>query len=221
MRKHSLAVVVFGPIALYLLAMIVLAGAYLQPPLLGWLGLGIVSVVALSLGAVAYRLYPRLGINAARVHHPELDDRFRLLVVSLSEVDPAELEAAVAVRLVGRRGIVKVVAPLAASTVHLLTADEEPEGAAAAERLEHVLGMLARAGITASGEVGTDDPLQATGDALAEFPADEVLLLATVPARRDAGGETFERRARDLFGVPVTPLYGAARHEPQTVAVAS
>lgn len=48
----------------------------------------------------------------------------------------------------------------------------------AGRRLETSLDELNRAGISASGEIGDSDPLIAAGDALRQFAADEVLIVA-------------------------------------------
>jgi hypothetical protein len=50
----------------------------------------------------------------------------------------------------------------------------------AGRRLETSLDELNRAGISASGEIGDSDPLVAAGDALRQFAADEVLIVAHV-----------------------------------------
>ena len=58
---------------------------------------------------------------------------------------------------------------------HTLGDIDEPK-AEAEERLGEVLEELRRSGITAAGEVGDPDPIQAAQDALLKAPADEVLI---------------------------------------------
>ena len=101
-----------------------------------------------------------------------------------------------------------MIAPVIATTLHFATADEADESAAAERRLEATLAALAVAGIPARGSVGTDDPLQATADALADFRAHEILLVSPLRSRRSWLDRDFERRGRDLFGVPVSTVYG-------------
>ena len=79
------------------------------------------------------------------------------------------------------------------------------------------MAALAEAGIPAQGAIGTDDPLQATGDVLHDFPADEILLVGPLPSQRQWLDRDFERRARDLFGVPVSTVFGAPGKLPMTV----
>ena len=54
------------------------------------------------------------------------------------------------------------------------------------------------------GAVGSDDPLQAIGDALAVFRAGEVLLVAPEMSRRRWLDYDLERQARDVYGVHVS-----------------
>ena len=59
---------------------------------------------------------------------------------------------------------------------------EETARAAAGERLEGLVAGLRRAGLAASGRLGPDAPVQALGDALAVFPAAEVLIVTAEDA---------------------------------------
>jgi hypothetical protein len=67
---------------------------------------------------------------------------------------------------------------------------------------EAVLG-LEGLGIESHGMVGSDDPLQAIGDAFAGFPASEILLVAQ---ERRSFEHDLERKARDAFGVHVSTV---------------
>jgi hypothetical protein len=95
-----------------------------------------------------------------------------------------------------------VIAPVLASPLHFLTEEEEHETAIATRRLDEMLALLAQAGISAQGKVGADDPLQAIGDALPTFLADEVLMLAP-----EGGAQTWlehgvEQSIRELYALP-------------------
>jgi len=72
---------------------------------------------------------------------------------------------------------VRVVVPAVEANVfrHTLGDIDEPKRQAE-ERLRAALDSLSRGGVTASGEVGDPDPVQAAQDALLEAPADEVLI---------------------------------------------
>ncbi len=207
MQKRSLSVVVFTPILVYLVAMLALAVFSLHPPTLGWIGLGLLSAAGLATGWLAVTLIPRMGVNVVR-HHPGAEAPYRLLVVADAEIEPSELCSAARLRVMSRPSEVRVVAPVLVSALHYLSADEGGEHAAAERRLADALAALGSAGIHALGTVGVDDPMQAVGDVLVQFPADELLLVATLPASREWNERHFEQRARDLFGLPVSTLYG-------------
>jgi hypothetical protein len=78
---------------------------------------------------------------------------------------------------------------------------------------------LETAGITASGAIGTDDPLQAVADVLAGFPAHEILFVSTSRQRREWSDRDFELRARDLFWVPVATVWAPSGRAIATAAV--
>jgi len=208
-RDHF-ARIVFLPILLYVALMFGLALFVAHPPLLGWVGLAVVAVVALLAGALALAFFSRMRTNADRLH-PHTGPLFRLLVVSDVDAEPAELRSAVGLRTIGRRVEVRVVAPVLASPLHFFSADEDGERSDAARRLRSTVAALANAGIPARGLIGADDPLQAVDDALRGFPADEILLVSRLQSARSWLDRDFERRARDLFGVPVSTLFGPTR----------
>lgn len=208
MRTRSLAPVVFTPILVFLAAMLAFAAFSLHPPLLGWIGLGLASLLALAVGALATRLAPRMGTNAERLH-PLAGEVYRLLIVAAADLEPGELGPAVALRALGRRCEVRVVAPVIAGLLHFVTADERREQACAERRMRATLRELSAAGIDALGAVGTDDPLRAVADVLPGFPADEILFVGPLPSARGFAERRFEQRARDVLGVPVSTLYGS------------
>ena len=207
MGKRSFIPLVFRPIIAYLAVQLAIAAFVVHPPTLGWIGLLVATVVALVLGGIAVTLFPRMRTNIERRHpHPGLV--YRLLVVADSNVEPAELCSAARLRVLGRHAEVRVVAPVVATPLHFLAADEDREHDEAQRRLESVLRALADIGIHAQGVVGADDPLQAVGDALAGFRADEILLVDSLPAARSWLDRDFERQARDLFDLPVSTVFG-------------
>lgn len=186
MVRRPVALAVFTPIVVYLVAMALLAALSLHPPpLLGWIGLGVVALIALTIGSAAVVLFPRLGVNAER-QRPRAGERYRLLVVAEADLEAAELGSAVGVRLLGRSGEVLVLAPAVASGLRFLTTDEESAERRAQARLARALAALDERQIAAVGVLGTDDPLKATADVLAGFAADErdsLRRLATCQAR--------------------------------------
>lgn len=219
MARRSPRMIVLAPIVVYLAAMALLAVFVLHPPTLGWIGLAALAVAALAVGLLAVALLPRLGENAVRVH-PRTGELFRLLIVADTEVEPSELVLATRLRLIGRRAEVRVVCPLMATPLHFLAGDEGREQTAADRRLCRALEALAAAGIESQGSVGTDDPVQAAADLLPAFPADEILFVGPLAPSRGWLEQDFERRARDLLGVPVSTVFGlAAASSPLATAI--
>ena len=209
-RNRSVALIVFGSIAGYSTVMLALALFVLHPPALGWIGFGVATVAASLAGATLVLAFAHTRTNAVRLH-PRPGAVYRLVVVSDTDVEPAELLSAVRLRVVGRAAEVRVVAPVMTTPLRFLAAAEEGDEAEAAGRLAMTLILLRRVGIKAQGVVGTDDPLQAVGDVLADFPANEILLVGTLSSRRGWLDRDFEREARDRFGVPVATVF--ARRE--------
>ena len=207
MRKEPFAPLVFGSVVLYFGLMTALAAFVVHPPLLGWIGLAAATAAGLLAATLTVVFLSRMRTNAVRLR-PRAGAVYRLLVVSDVDVEPAELSAAVALRTRGRRAQIHVVAPVMSAGLHFLTAEEDREQASAAGRLARALRTLAEAGIVARGTIGTDDPLQAVGDALIDFAADEVLLVSALQSRRSWLDRDFELRARDTFGVPVSTVFG-------------
>lgn len=101
----------------------------------------------------------------------------RILVVANRTCPCPELHAAVLDRLGDPPGHVLVVAPaLNESRLAHFVSDSDEAAAAARERLDLAVEQLAGDGVTVDGVVGDAVPLRAIADALAEFPADEVVI---------------------------------------------
>jgi hypothetical protein len=92
---------------------------------------------------------------------------------------------------------VLVVAPALNSRIRRWASDEDRARRRAAERLRAHLDELERRGVHAEGRVGDADPLLAIADALATFPADEIVIAGPVPL-----AEKLILRARRRFHVP-------------------
>lgn len=166
------------PVTGYLAVLLVVAVFVVKPPPLGWIGFGVAATIGILIAGLASVLFPRMRTNAVRLH-PRLDGRFRLLVVADAHCASPSLSRAVRDALGGRTGEVLVVAPVLSSPLHFLTDDEDREREDARVRLSEALQGLTQLGIETRGLVGTDDPLQAIGDALADFSANEILLAAS------------------------------------------
>ncbi len=133
---------------------------------------------------------------------------FRLLIVAAEAIDGEQVRKAIAERAQGRDAEVRLVAPAIDQSKfeHTMGAVDEAT-TQARERLEHSAEELKRAGIEPrESRVGDADLKLAISDALAEFAADEILIVA-----HSDGGPSFERRwieeAEREFDQPITEVY--------------
>jgi nucleotide-binding universal stress UspA family protein len=97
---------------------------------------------------------------------------------------------------------VLVVAPALNSWLRHWLSDEDPARRRAEERLDAVVGQLQRTLVHVEGRVGDADPLQAAADALATFPADEIVISAR-PERSIDQIDDLVSRVRERFALPV------------------
>jgi hypothetical protein len=126
-------------------------------------------------------------MNAPRIR--EAEKRKNVLVVAL-DVVPLEVPNANVV----------VVAPALNSRLRRWASDEDRARRRAAERLRAYLDQFEKLGVHAEGRVGDADPLLAIADALAMFPADEIVIAAdAIPL-----AEHLARRTRQRFRVPAS-----------------
>jgi hypothetical protein len=101
---------------------------------------------------------------------------------------------------------VLVVAPALNSRLRHWLSDVDDALTRAHERLDLAIAALRRRGVVARGEIGDADPLLAIEDALAGFPADEVVI-ATLPAGRSNWIERgLVEKATARFGIPIAHL---------------
>jgi len=101
---------------------------------------------------------------------------------------------------------VLVVAPALNSRLRHWVSDVDEALARAHERLDLAVAALRKRGIFARGEIGDADPLHAIEDALARFPADEIVI-ATLPAGRSNWIERgLVEKATARFGIPIAHL---------------
>lgn len=98
-----------------------------------------------------------------------------------------------------------VVAALTTRVRHWLSDIDEATTAAHA-RVDTALAVMRGAGVTLTAEAGDGDPLSAIADALARFPADEILICTLPVARSHWLERDIIGRAGSLFPVPVTHI---------------
>ena len=102
--------------------------------------------------------------------------------------------------------IVHVVVPLRVSRLHFVTDDEDRERRKARESMLRTVALLQQRGVTVTGSVGSDKPLESMTDALGSFPATQVLL-AMPPAEESYWLEDgLLTKARALTRIRVTQV---------------
>jgi hypothetical protein len=181
----------------------------IHPPPQGWVGFAIVSLIVLGLGALAPAAFERTRVSPLRPA-VGLDREKRLLVVVDSHCSENALSDEIVARLPGAV-LVHLVVPVRVSHLHYLTDDEFNEAQDAERSMLTSVGLLRQRGVSATGSLGSDKPLESMTDALGFFPANDVLL-ATPP---DGESYWLERdlleKARGLTAVPVRQVVVPAR----------
>jgi hypothetical protein len=164
--------------------------------------LGVATFVVLTAVALLALRGGRQRRDSLRVDS-SVDDTRRLLVVANETVGGRELLELVRER--ARPGtVVRVVSPALNSRVRTWTSDEDGARDAAQRRLDASLGRLAEVGVSADGEIGDGDPVQAIEDSLRDFPADEIVLSTHPPGRSNWLERGVVLAVRQRFDVPVT-----------------
>ena len=178
-----------------------------------WLGLAVfIVLVGAALWAIRGALMQRPP--QAQVVRAEGRAR-RILVIANETVGGDELLAMLGLKAESVDEEMLLVCPALNSRVRTWTSDEDPARAEAQERLDASLARLAAAGVSARGEIGDGDPLQALEDALREFPADEIVVSTHPPGRSHWLEQGVVEQARLRYDVPVTHVVvdlAAARH---------
>lgn len=177
-----------------------------------WIAVGVIAVVAIVAAITIVVRRPRpLAVTegpdrfegAPRVS----DGAHRVLLVVDGVCRAEDLDELVSMPGTGTV-VAYVVAPAVSSRLARLTGDEHAYQRAG-EHLEATLAALAGLEVTATGQVGSHDPLQAADESLRTFPADEVVFVV--------GGETdadwleggVVDAARERYPVPVRALVAA------------
>ena len=169
-----------------------------------WVGVAV--FVLLTLAALYLSFFngrPEPPVRTAPAM-PSPEGEARILVIANETIGGRALIDVIRKKSEGVRANVLVVAPALVTPLQHLTSDEDPGRAAARERLDASLATLRSLGITAQGEVGDAQPLQAIEDALRTFGADEIII-STHPEGRSHWLEIgVVNGARARFAVPIT-----------------
>ncbi|MDX6423087.1 MAG: hypothetical protein QOI67_558 [Gaiellaceae bacterium] len=169
-----------------------------------WLG---VAVFVVATGVIVWWLFFRgdatRPIKTAPARHGDEGER-RILVVANETVGGSTLRDRIRERSEGVRAEVLVVAPALNTPIRHWVSDEDGARAVAESRLQESLRKLQAGGVSARGEVGDADPLQAIEDALRTFGADEIIISTHPEGRSQWLERGVVSAARERFAVPIT-----------------
>ena len=101
---------------------------------------------------------------------------------------------------------VRVVAPALDSKTHFWTSDNDEAIARADEVQQKTVERLEEDDVDAAGDTGESDPLLALQDALATFPAEEIVICTHPEGERNWAEEDLLEEARGRFSVPVRQI---------------
>jgi hypothetical protein len=139
----------------------------------------------------------------ARTRTATLSPTRRLLIVANQTATSPTLIAELHAR--AERGPVQfhLVVPALNSHLRHWLSDTDGAVSAARDRGEDAVAVLKSHGLPVSVEVGDSVPLHAIGDALAQFPADEIVISTLAPSRSHWLEHNLVELARGRFAVPV------------------
>lgn len=145
-----------------------------DPPVLAWVAFGVAALVVLAMGALAPVAFETTRVSALPPARAT-DREQRLLVVADAHCSESEVCNAIVAHL--PEAAVHLVVPVRVSHLHFFTNDEDDEQREAEQVMRITVGLLKRRGVSATGSVGDDKPLESMSDALASFAARRVLLI--------------------------------------------
>jgi hypothetical protein len=167
-----------------------------------WLGLAVFVVETAAIAVWYSRRSDRQApVKQAPAGHPP--NERRLLVIANETVAGPELLAELRGLAAAGPTEVLVVSPALNSPLKHWVSDSDGARESATDRLEASLKAMRAAGITARGEVGDSDPLQAIEDALRTFAPDEVVISTHPEGRSNWLERGIVAAARERFALPV------------------
>jgi hypothetical protein len=169
-----------------------------------WWGLGVFVVLTVAVLLWVFRREVRERPAVAPSRNRSVEGERRILVVANETVAGGALRNAIAAAAEGARANVLVVSPALNTPLKHWVSDEDKAREAAEERLARSIRELERLGISARGEVGDADPLQAIEDALRTFGADMIIISTHPEGRSNWLERGVVSGARERFAVPIT-----------------
>ena len=128
----------------------------------------------------------------------------RVLVLTTEPLSAAQLRGALPDGADPEDMEVMVIAPaIQESPLQFWFSDADDAIAKADEARRRTVRELADSGVTASGDTGESDPLQAIQDALITFPADRIVVFKHPQGEQGYREDVDEREIEERFGVPV------------------
>jgi len=174
-----------------------------------WVLIGAGALGLLAFLAVHYSRrnpHPALSSPAPEMLAPEpTDATYRVLVIADESCVEPGFANEIASHGAGRKVEALVIAPAIGSWLARWTGDESAH-VDARKHLDDTVTSLARAGVTARGETGADDPLQAADDGLRGFAADEIVFVTKPGTSTDWAEKGVVEAAKTRYSVPVTHI---------------
>ena len=167
-------------------------------------GLAVAGGLAFGIFFALFVLKREGGPERASLRRTRHDGKHRLLVVANETLSGEALRDEIEHRVSGTDTELFVICPALNTKIRHWTSDSDQARAEAHARLQEMLDALDREGMTARGDIGEADPIQAMEDALRVFEADEVIISTHPLGRSNWLERDVVRRARERFDVPVT-----------------
>jgi hypothetical protein len=168
-----------------------------------WLGVIVfIILTAIALWLVFARGESEKPVRQAPAASPA--GEYRILVVANETVGGSALLTAIREHAEGHRAVILVVCPALNSPLKHWVSDEDEARVAAQERLDRSLASMRSGGVSAEGEIGDGDPIQAIEDALRTFRPDELIISTHPPGRSHWLERGVVDRARERFELPLT-----------------
>jgi hypothetical protein len=167
-----------------------------------WFGLAAALVIV---GGISWWYWHKPSPAPPPVEVPhEAHAVHRVLVIANETVGGRALRDLLSEHVGGRPAELLVVAPALNSPLRYWTSDEDGARAAAQERVQASVARLGELGLTARGEIGDSEPLQAIEDAMRTFGADEIVISTHPVGRSNWLERGLVEEARRRFDLPIT-----------------